>query len=282
MFYNLNGKIVEGSEVSVSLHNRGLNYGDGIFESMKFANGRINFWEDHYFRLMASMRIVRMEIPMSFSPEFLENEIRKTISENGLDGKAVRVKFITFRKPGGLYTPYTNKVDYLITVSELDEATYSLNEKGLDVDLFRDYYKQKSLLSTVKSTSCMLYTVASIFRNENDLDECLLLNDDKMVTEAISSNVFLVKEKKVTTPPLSDGCLKGVMRKNVLEVLPKMGYEVEEKSFSPFEIQKADELFLTNALKGIRWVERYRKKSFTNKCANELVKKLNVAVAIGS
>ncbi len=281
MYYNHNGRVEEGNELNVALNNRALNYGDGIFETMKFANGRLNFWEDHYFRLMASMRIVRMQIPMNFSPEFLEGEIRHLISANKLDDKAVRVKMLVFRKDGGYYTPGVNEVDYLITVSEIESAVYKLTETGLKVDLFRDFYKQKGLLSTIKSSSAMLYTVASVFREENALDECLLLNDDKMVSEAISANVFMVKDKLVTTPPLSDGCLKGVMRGNVIKLLPKMGFEVEERSFSPFEIQKADELFLTNSVHGVRWVEQYRKKTFGSSAAADLVKKLNVHVAIG-
>lgn len=280
MFYNFNGEIIQGGDLTISIQNRALNYGDGIFESMKFANGRINFWEDHYFRLMSSMRIVRMEIPLQFSPEYLEEEIRRTLKSNGLSEATARVRLLVYRKGGGLYTPDTNEVDYLIFVASMEEAGYTLNEKGLEVDLFRDHYKQKGLLSNLKSTSSMLYTVASIFRKENDLDECLLLNDDKMVVESSSANIFLVKEQKVITPPLSDGCLKGVMRRNVIKLLPKMGYEIEEKSISPFELQKGDELFLTNASRGVRWIETYRKKTFSHTCATELVKRLNIAAAI--
>jgi len=227
------------------------------------------------------MRILRMEIPMSFSPEYLEEQIRATLTENYLSEKAARVRLQVIRKEGGLYTPVSNEVNFLISVTELDEPNYSLNEKGLEVDLFKDYYKQKSLLSNIKSGSAVLYTVASIFKKENGLDECLLLNDDKMIAEAISANVFVVKGKEILTPPLTDGCLKGVMRKQVLEILPKMGYEVSEKSISPFDLQKADELFFTNASKGIQWVEKYRKKTFVKEVSQALITRLNIQVALG-
>lgn len=282
MLYNWNEKMQKAPTLEVGLDNRALNYGDGVFESMKFANQRINFWEDHYFRLMASMRILRMEIPMSFSPEYLEDQIKQTIKANALTQKAVRVKLLVMRKAGGLYEPQSNDVDLLITVAELAHTQYQLNEEGLEVDIFKDYFKSKSLLSTVKSTSAQFYSLASIFKKENQLDECLLLNDDKSVVEAISSNVFMLKGGTVYTPPLSDGCLKGVMRKQVMELLPKMDYKLVEKSFSPFEIQKADELFLTNAIHGVRWVRQYRKKSFSKNCSEKLVKRLNLAAAIGS
>lgn len=279
MRYNHNGKIIDSTSLEVPVNNRALQYGDGIFETMKFANGRINFWEQHYFRLMASMRIVRMEIPLRFSPEFLEQEMQKTLEANDLD--TARIKFLVYRKEGGYYTPDTNDVDYLIFTTSLESPAFQLNEKGLEIDLYRDFYKQKGLLSNLKSSSAMIYTLASIFKKENKLDDVLLLNDDKMVAEASSSNVFMVKDTNVITPPLSDGCIKGVMRNKVLELLPLLGYEVHEQSFSPFDLQKADELFLTNATHGIRWVKAYRKKSFQNNCSLELVKKLNVAVALG-
>ena len=281
MIYNYNGNFIEGNEITLSMADRAFQYGDSVFESMKFANGRINFWEDHYFRLMSSMRILRMEIPMNFSPEFLEEQIRTTLVENGLSDKASRVRLQVIRKEGGLYTPTSNDVNFLVSASELELSNFALNENGLEVDLFKDYYKQKSLLSNIKSGSAVLYTVASIFKKENALDECLLLNDDKMIAEAISANVFVVKGKEIFTPPLSDGCLKGVMRKQVLEILPKMGYEVVEKSISPFDLQKADELFLTNASKGVQWVEKYRKKTFVNEVSQALISKLNIQVALG-
>ncbi len=281
MHYNHNGTITEGDKITTAINNRALNYGDGIFESLKYSNGRLNFWEDHYFRLMSSMRIVRMEIPLTYSPEYIEEQIRLTLKANGLSGKAARVKFLVYRKEGGLYTPDTNDVEFIITVSELESATYKLNTNGLVVDVFKDFHKQKNLLSNIKSTSAQLYTVASIYRKENGLDECILLNDDKSVCEAISANVFIVKGEEVITPPLSDGCLKGVMRKNVIKALKKLGYSVLEKSFSPFEIQKADEMFLTNASSGVRWVGSYKKKTFINNCSQKLTAELNIAAALG-
>lgn len=281
MSYNYNGTLIGSEKIELPVSNRAMNYGDGVFETMKYSNKRINFWEDHYFRLMASMRILRMEIPMSFSPDYLEEQLRKTLEENDLSEKPARLKLLVFRKEGGFYTPKSNEVDFVITVSELPSSTYDLNSEGLEVDLFKDFYKQKSLLSTLKTSSSTLYTVASIFREENQLDECILLNDNKMVLEAISANLFMVKGKTVFTPPVSEGCLKGVMRKNIIQLLPKTDYEIKEETFSPFELQKADELFLTNAVKGIQWVGKYRKKEFGNTCSTALAKKLNIMAAIG-
>ncbi len=280
MAYNFNGTLREGEELSVDLRNRALNYGDSIFESMRFAHNRINFWEDHYFRLMANMRIVRMEIPLDFSPEYLEKQIRETITANGLQSQSARVRLSTWRKSGGLYTPANNVVDFLITANPLVSEKYTLNEKGLEVDLYKDFYVQKSMFSTLKTGSSLLSVVAAVYKKENGLDECLLLNDQKELTEAISANLFLVKGKEVFTPPLSSGCLKGVMRKRVLALLPKLGFAVREEAINPFELQRADEVFLTNAIAGIRWVGKYRKKEYTNTVSAVLVDKINLDAAL--
>ncbi len=280
MDYNLNGQIIRNKHLGVHLNNRGLNYGDGVFETLKFANNRFNFWEDHYFRLMASMRIVRMEIPMSFSPEYLEEEIRKTLESNKLSEKSARVKLLIVRKAGGLYTPEDNNVDFLITTSELPDNTYQINEEGLNIELFKDFYKNSGLLSTIKSTSAQLYTIASIFRKENDFDECLLINERKEVVEAISSNIFILKGDELITPPLESGCLKGIMRKKVIEFAPQLNLKIKEENFSPFALQKADEVWLTNSILGLQWVGQYRKKSYSNEKATAMLKKINVNLAL--
>ena len=173
-------------------------------------------------------------------------------------------------------------MDYLVTSSPLEQALFVLNEEGLTIDMYKDFYKPKNLLSNLKGASAQLYTLASVFRKENGLDECLLLNDQKYLTETISSNIFLVKGKEVITPSLKSGCLKGIIRKQVLEILSKMDYAaVEQENISPFELQKVDEVFLTNTIQGIRWVKRYRKKEFDCKLSAELTEKLNVKAALG-
>jgi branched-chain amino acid aminotransferase len=280
MNYNLNGYIIRNKHLNIQVNNRGLNYGDGIFETLKYSRGRLNFWEDHYFRLMASMRIVRMEIPMNFSPEYLKEQILKTISANNLEDKGVRIKLLVVRKAGGLYTPTNNGIDFLVTVQEWPIERYELNSTGIEVDLFKDFFKLSGLLGNLKSTSAQLYTIAGIFGEENKLDDVLLLNEHKEVIESISSNIFMLKGNVLSTPPLSSGCLKGIMRKQIIEIAAQMKMEVKEEAFSPFALQKADELWLSNSMHGLRWVAKYRRKEYRGTMALEIVKKLNVKVAL--
>lgn len=272
--------MIRNKHLGITLNNRGLNYGDGLFETIKFSRNRIHFWEDHYFRLMSAMRIVRMEIPMSFSPEYLEEQIRKTIISNGLEGGAVRVKLLVVRKAGGYYTPENNEPDFLITTENWPEQEYMLNNEGFNIDLYKDHYKLSGLLGNIKSTSAQLYTMAGVYAQENNWDEVLLLNEKKEVLEGTKSNVFIIRGKDLITPPLESGCLKGVMRKQILELAPQLDLEVKEESFSPFALQKADELWLTNSLSGIRWVAKYRKKTYGKEFAELMVKRLNIKVAL--
>ncbi len=272
MIVNYNGNLIEDSLLNLGVENRAFKYGDGIFETIKVVNKKVIFWEDHYFRLMASMRMLRMKIPMEFTLEFLEEEILKTLATS--ESSEIRIRLNVYRKDGGLYKPDTNEVDYLIEAKEL-KASSSKNEYR--IDLFKDFYNYSGLLSTVKTTNRMLNTLAAVFADENDLDNCVLLNERKGVVEAINGNIFIVKGTTIKTPAISEGCIKGIIRKKVIEILEKNeDYSIEETTISPFEIQKADEVFITNAITGIQSVTNYRKKEFIVDIASKISKNLAV------
>lgn len=275
---NFNGEIISENELQLSSENRAFKYGDAIFETIKVSKGKVVFFEDHYFRLMASMRMLRMKIPMKFTLEFLQDEILKTI-ENFERTKTYRVRLTVYRKDGGLYTPKSNEVDYLMEIKE-----FEYTEKAVyKVDLFKDFYNYSGLLSTVKTTNRMLNTLSAVFAEENDLDNCILLNERKGVVEATNGNIFIIKNKVIKTPALTEGCIKGVLRKKIIEIVEKHpDYTIEETSISPFEIQKADEVFITNAIIGIQPVTNYRKKQFVSEITNKLKSNLNVLMLTAS
>lgn len=281
--FNINGKFTSTDQAGLSLDNRAYKYGDGLFETIKAVNGKLFFWEDHYFRLMSSMRILRMDIPMSFTMEYLESEILKTLEALKLLDKAARVRLQIDRGEGGLYLPDDNsKVSFVITAKALENPFYSLEaDSDYEVELYKDFYMAPGLLSGLKSNNKALQIIGSVFAKENNFDNCLVLNTNKNVIEALNGNLFLVKGDRIKTPPLSDGCLKGVMRKQILEILAAdMNLITEEVSISPFELQKADELFITNVIKGIQPITKYRKKHYSTDFAKDLVKKLNVKVRL--
>lgn len=282
---NFNGNLVSSQDTLFSSENRGYKYGDALFETLKVVNGKIFFWEDHYFRLMASMRIMRMDIPMSFTMEFLENEILKTIKANDLLSSSARVRLNIDRGEGGKYLPSENsKVTCSIITEAFDEPFYTVKEgQTYEVDLYKDFFIAPGLLSGLKSNNKAIQVIGSIYAKENDLNNCLVLNTNKSVIEALNGNLFLVKGDKIKTPPLEDGCLKGVMRKQVLEVLSKdVNLYIEEASISPFELQKADELFITNVIQGIVPITKYRKKTYGCQLAKDLTNKLNARIRLGA
>lgn len=269
---NFNGAIISNEDLQLSNENRAFKYGDAVFETIKVVNGKVIFIEDHYFRLMASMRMLRMKIPMKFTLEFLQEEILKTtksISESG----SFRARLNVYRQDGGLYKPKSNDVDYLIEVSSVEHKEKSVYK----IDLFKDFYNYSGLLSTVKTTNRMLNTLSAIFAEENDLDNCVLLNERKGVVEVTNGNIFVIKGNAIKTPSLTEGCIKGVVRKKVIEILEKnTDYTIEETVISPFEIQKADEVFITNAIIGIQSVTNYRKKVFTSEVTKKIKSNFNI------
>ncbi|MFL9844766.1 aminotransferase class IV [Flavobacterium rhizosphaerae] len=273
---NFNGELLTQTPTALE-NNRAFLYGDAVFETVRVLDGRVIFAEDHYFRLMASMRVLRMEIPMNFTMEYMEEQIIALTATLG--SAAARARLTFYRNSGGFYLPTDNNTQFIITAQPLDQNLYVLNQAPYEVDLYKDFHVSRQLLSTLKSTNRLIQVTGSIYAHENGLNNCLVLNDAKNVAEALQGNLFMFMGNVLTTPPLTDGCLNGIMRKQVLALAQKIeGIEVKEASISPFELQKADELFITNVINGIQPVTKYRKKEFKNTIATELVKRLNAKI----
>ena len=276
---NFNGTIIS-EDASVLTKNRAFLFGDAVFETVKISNKKILFLEDHYFRLMSAMRVVRMEIPMNFTMEFLEEQILSLVENNQVIDSA-RARITVYRNEGGYYLPQNNTVSYLIHAVALENKAYLIENKRYEVDLYKDFYITKQLLSSLKTTNKIINITGSIYANENGLDNCLLLNDSKNVVEALQGNIFMLQGNKLITPPISEGCLNGVMRRQILGLAKKIeNIEVVEGVISPFDLQKADELFITNVIKGIQPITNYRKKEFSTNMALRLVDKLNEMIGI--
>lgn len=274
---NFNGNIQDTSNIAIE-NNRGFLYGDAIFETIKVNGTKILFLEEHYLRLMASMRICRMEIPMNFTMEFMEEEILKLI-ELQTNKISNRIRFAVYRNAEGFYNPTSNDVQFVVTCSKLTSEKYVFLPLNYEVELFKDFHVSKHLLSTLKTNNKMINVVASVFAKENGFDNCLLINDDKNVVEAINGNIFMKMGNQLITPPTSDGCLNGIMRKQIIAIATKMeNIEIIEKSISPFDLQKADELFLSNVISGIQPITKYRKKEFTSEVSKEIIELLNNSI----
>ncbi|MBL6649206.1 MAG: aminotransferase class IV [Flavobacteriaceae bacterium] len=270
---NYNGKIFEGNEPN--LLNRGFLYGDCVFETIKVINNKIIFWEDHYLRLMSSLRVIRLEIPLNYTPEFFKLHIENTFSKISSNFSG-RIRLSVYRSGGGLYSPNSMLPNFIINVKTDSNNLYEISEANYKVDLFKDYYMNNDLLSNLKTNNKIINVLAGIFAKENGLDNCILLNHEKNVVEFYNGNLFFVKNNNIKTPPLSSGCLKGIMRKKILsfsKLVPDIS--IIEENFSPFELLSGDEIWMTNTISGITPITNYRKKKFSNLLALRFLEIIN-------
>ena len=269
---NFNGKITDLSDQLIN--NRAFLYGDAVFETLIIFNDKILFWEDHYFRLMSSMRIIRLDIPDEYTPEFFKENIIKIHNNISQTGNS-RIRINIYRSSGGKYKPEKNTPSFIISCESINYNTYKLNKGHYEVDLYKDYYLDNQLISSIKSNNKIINVVASIYASENGFDNCILLNKDKLVSEFINSNLFIIKDEKIYTPTLKSGCLNGVLRKNLFKILSGSSFELCEQDLSTFDITQSDEIFGTNIAQGIFSVTKFRKKDYDCSKTKKIITMLN-------
>jgi len=215
------------------------------------------------------MRLLRMEIPSLFTPEYFEEQITRLHEVSGKNYEHGRIRLTVWRNTGGLYTPTDSTISFTMELNEL-KTTFLTSEIN-EVELFKDHLLPLGMLGNLKTTNKTVNILAGIYKTENDYDDMLLLNQNKMVVESISGNVFLRTGASIKTPPLTDGCLNGIMREQVIAQLKRMlNYTIVEESITPFELQRADELFSTNVVQGVKNITKYRKKEYDQAAGSEL------------
>ncbi|RYG14199.1 MAG: 4-amino-4-deoxychorismate lyase [Chitinophagaceae bacterium] len=269
-FYNADEAVLKAS-------NRGFKFGDGLFESMRMCNGKLMFAEQHADRLKAGMIALKMEGFALLDEYFLRQKTAELQKKNKLGANA-RFRLSIYRDGEGLYTPQINKIGYLLEAKPLETSTYELNKKGLIVDVYDEITKPLNKLSNFKTSNAMVYVMAGLFQKQNRLNEAMILNQEGFLCESTSSNVFVVYQNQIYTPALTEGCIAGVMRTVVLQLAKTHNYSLVEAQISPEILKEAEEVFVTNASSGIRWVMGYGRKRYFNEIAKELSEKLNLLV----
>jgi len=277
-FVNINGGQIPVKEALISFRNRAQLYGDGVFETIKVNEGKICFLDMHLNRLFSSLQFLKMKTPENWSVEFFENKIKDLLKANNTE-TAARIRITVFRESNGFYTPDNNECSYIIDCHKSSESSYLLNAKGITIDIFSEIKKPFNKLSNIKSLNALPYILAGINKLEKKLDDCILLNDASSVAEAISSNVFIVVNGVIYTPSISEACIDGVMRKVIMQIAAKNGIKIYETSLKPNDLIRADEVFLTNAVKGITWVGAYRSKRYFNNTSRKLTDLLNQSIS---
>ena len=236
-----------------------------LTETIAIEQNKILFWEEHYLRLMASMRILRMEIPLSFTLEHLSEKIlalTTSLSKQDFNGR-VQLNVVKMAQPSveQAVPPTAYSITAIPTVE--GEETLMLRNTTQPIDLYKDHYLSTGLYSSLESAAQQWRDMAWTYVHENDYCDGIVLNTDKHLVESLRGALFLIKANKISTPALDQGCRKSVYRKQLLTVLSKAEeFEITEEAISPFSIQKADELFVLDDAKGIYSIAQYRKKKF--------------------
>ena len=260
----INGKIIPGHEPVLMVDNKSYRYGDGLFETMKVAGKKILLERYHFERFFSSLEIMGFKKPEWLTIQRLQHEIG-LLCEKNRSGALARVRLTVFRGNGGVFENFDD-FQYTIECWPLDESINCLNENGLLIDIFPDARKSCDKFSNIKSANYLPYAMAARYAKEHRLNECLVLNVYERIADATIANIFLIKGKTMITPPLSDGCVNGVMRRYIIEKIQVSGLEwkIEERGISVNDLHQADEVFLTNSISGLRWVKGFRDKIYTN------------------
>ncbi len=269
---NYNGQIISAKKFKFGINNRAFKYGDSLFETIRVFDGKIPFLSLHFNRLMEGLLLLNYNIPLHFNEAFLLQEIYKLkIKKNH------RIRLMIFREDGGFYSPYGNDFHFVIEENSIKKSKFFFYKKGLHVGLLPKKLLNYSPISHLKTGNSLPYILAGIEKQKNQWDDCFLMNHDSIVCEAISSNLFIYSSGKLITPPLSSGCIAGTMRHVILK---QLGLTVIEKEFTRRKIKNADAILLTNAIQGIRWVEKFEDKTFQYpKIGLELRDKINQLIS---
>jgi branched-chain amino acid aminotransferase len=267
-FFIYNNKFYPANFAVISSGNRSLRYGDGLFETMKMVKGNLINKEFHFERLFHGLSLLQFEIPQTFNAPFLEKKIKEIAAKNK-HGHVTRIRLMVFRGNGGIFDPVNHLPNYIIETSPLHYES-QLNEDGLVVDVFPDAQKSCDPFSNLKSNNYLPYIMAGLFAQKNTLDDCIVLNSFGRICDTAIANIFIVDDNNIFTPPLTEGCVAGIMRRWMLERFDLKKYSVIEKKLSINDVCNAEEFFLTNSISHLRWVKKFRDKNYNNEKIKEI------------
>ncbi|MEY3983130.1 MAG: hypothetical protein RL160_687 [Bacteroidota bacterium] len=276
MQINFNGTLHSEDDPLFPASSRVHRYGDGFFESIRASSGHLLHFNHHMHRIRKSAMLLGVVLDSRFEEQRMEQEIQRTLKAASLSH--ARVRLTVFREGKGFYLPLEEQACYLIEVSSLETPFYPLATEGLLLGDYRELVKNSNFTSMLKTNAALLYVMASLHARRNGFHECVLYNEQGRVAEAINANIFKVDGNKLITPPLSEYGVDGVMRMVVMDLARSYGYDVFEQPITANDLIASDELFLTSAVSGIRWVREYQGKRFKNPTAKMLHQLLNKAI----
>ncbi len=269
-----NNKCYPVDEPIFKVTNRSFRYGDGLFETIRLIKGKLHLFDYHIERILNGAEFLKMEFPSNWNKAFFKKKVNELLEKNQ-EFENGKIRLSIFRADGGTYAPKSSKGNLLIEYEPLNSDRFILNKKGLKMEVFSEMEKTSNPFSNFKSSNALIYVLASIYRKEEGLDDCFIVNSQNRIIEGISSNLFIVKDGSLITPPLSEGCVAGVMRSYLLNLLEQKEIEYRMTPIQLEDLFQAQEIFLTDSIKGIRWVGSYKVKRYNLNLSEQLNQYLN-------
>ena len=277
-YINLNGKFHPFDSPVFTTENRSFKYGDALFETIKCVNGTPLFLEAHLQRLYAGLEVLEFNWSDQLLKTIINEEIIRLLTRNRYK-EGARVRLTVFRNNGGFYSPTTNDISVLLE-SEVSDNKYELNKEGITIGVYDEIFKPIHSFNSLKSANALLFVKAGIAKLKRGLDDLVILNSKGLICETISSNIFMVIHNRLITPPLSEGCLPGVMRQNILALAPSLGLEILETPVGVNAFEQAEEVFISNSITGVKWIKGYGPKRYFHKISEQIINELNKAIAV--
>jgi len=265
-FINHNGRLLpEGSQL-FGPENRSYRYGDGCFETMGVHGGAIKLASFHFERLFLSLKMLGISCPEALTDFNLSKQVLELCHANECSETArVRLSF---------YRGEINSASYCIEAWPLEKNTFEPAAAGLKLDIYPFARKSCDAFSNLKSANFLPYVLAALHARENGLDDSVVLNTENHICDTSKANIFIVKNGSFYTPALNQGCVNGVMRRFMIDQLKELGCSVHQQVISTEDLLAADEVFLTNAIIGMQWVECFKTSTYKNERYAALRKQL--------
>jgi branched-chain amino acid aminotransferase len=240
----IDGKFYSEANAKISVFDHGLLYGDGIFEGIRFYNGRVFRLEEHLLRLWDSARSICLEIPMTMRD--MTEAVLETIRQNHLPDGYIRLLVTRGIGNLGLNPTQCKSPSVIIIVATIALYHEDFYRKGLTIVTCATRRSNPAALNpAVKSLNYLNNVMARIEANLAGADEALMLNDAGNVAECTADNVFIIKHGQIFTPPVAAGALRGITRSVVFEIAAELGVKVRETDITRHDLFVADECFLT-------------------------------------
>lgn len=273
LYFNYNGKLQKEDALVAGPDSRGLRYGDGLFETLKYKGGQLILFDEHMSRLWKGMNFLKFQPSKLFTPEMLHDNILQLLNKN--KHQSARVRLSVIRSNGGLYDAKDHLPNYIIQSWPLAENNHLLNENGLQLCIYMDAKKNMDAFSNLKHNNYLPYFMGALFAKEQRCNDAIILNNVGNICDTTIANIFLINENHIYTPSLKEGCVAGTMRDFVIQQLKKTGYSLIETAINEADLYKASEVFLTNSIYNLRWVSAIGDNTYTNTITRKIFEQLH-------